>query len=188
MPTPPTRKNSRRLKPSQVLPDFPGIDNISQLLVWRQRDFDTWSRGWVGRVTPCAPFGRSLAGCGAHGVTRPTKLRGLFVTALAVKQKCRAIEQSPGQILGCFQTLAVFGEIDRGNLLGRRRSIDDGQVNPCDDFGVIGFRSDDFFEAIVGRVQRFSDKSAVNQVQGMRQTEITAAFTFAGRLAAWAAK
>src|SRR2546422_3657253 len=118
MPTPPTRKNSRRLKPSQVLPDFPGIDNISQLL--------------------------------------------------AVKQKCRAIEQSPGQVLGRFQTLAVFGEIDRGDLLGRRRSIDDGQVNPFNDFGVIGFRSDDFFEAIVGRVQRFSNDGAVNQVQGMR--------------------
>ena len=28
MPAPPTRKNSRRVKPSQVLPDWPGIDNI----------------------------------------------------------------------------------------------------------------------------------------------------------------
>jgi len=27
----------------------------------------------VGRVTPCAPFGKPVAICGAHGVTRPTK-------------------------------------------------------------------------------------------------------------------
>src|SRR6266567_975810 len=59
---------------------FPPLSCL--LLVWRQRDFHTWSRGWVGRVTPCAPFGRSLAGCGAHGVTSPTRLRSLFVTVL----------------------------------------------------------------------------------------------------------
>jgi hypothetical protein len=29
-------------------------------------------RDMVGRVTPCAPFGKPGAGCGAHGVTRPT--------------------------------------------------------------------------------------------------------------------
>jgi len=32
--------------------------------------------GALGRVTPCAPFGRLVAGGGAHGVTRPTS-RGL---------------------------------------------------------------------------------------------------------------
>src|SRR5712672_2229319 len=30
-------------------------------------------RDMVGRVTPCAPFGKLCAGCGAHGVTRPTR-------------------------------------------------------------------------------------------------------------------
>src|SRR6266704_667454 len=59
-----------------------GARPATEHLVWRQRDFDTWSRGWVGRVTPCAPFGRSLAGYGAHGVTRPTRLRSLFATVL----------------------------------------------------------------------------------------------------------
>src|SRR6266702_3239088 len=109
MPTPPTRKNSRRLKPSQVLPDFPGIDNISQLLVWRQRDFDTWSRGWVGRVTPCAPFGRSLAGCGAHGVTRPTRLRSLFVTVTSFHERARWNTHPAGRRFGGSARVAGGG-------------------------------------------------------------------------------
>jgi len=40
------------------------------------------SSGAVGRVTPCAPFGRSKASCGAHGVTRPTLKCWLIALAL----------------------------------------------------------------------------------------------------------
>ena len=35
MPAPPTRKNSRRLKPSHVLPDSPGMDIIIILFYYR---------------------------------------------------------------------------------------------------------------------------------------------------------
>ena len=40
------------------------------------------STGAVGRVTPCAPFGRSKASCSAHGVTRPTLKCWLIALAL----------------------------------------------------------------------------------------------------------
>jgi hypothetical protein len=33
----------------------------------------------VGRVTPCAPFGIQSSACGAHGVTRPTPIRSVFL-------------------------------------------------------------------------------------------------------------
>ncbi len=57
---------------------------------------------WVGRVTPCAPFQTLSADCGAHGVTRPTRTRGLvaalFVTALGLLLAATSVnaqERSP---------------------------------------------------------------------------------------------
>ena len=38
----------------------------------------------VGRVTPCAPQPASDLPNGAHGVTRPTALRNLFVSVLGI--------------------------------------------------------------------------------------------------------
>ncbi len=49
----------------------------------RQRGFDSSCGARVGRVSPLRPLGKRLAGCGAHGVTRPTLYRNLFVTVLA---------------------------------------------------------------------------------------------------------
>jgi DNA-binding response OmpR family regulator len=57
---------------------------ITATPVRRQRNYVTSSRAEVGRVTPCAPSGRSMAGDGAHGVTRTAMLRHLFVTALVI--------------------------------------------------------------------------------------------------------
>ena len=54
-----------------------------KLLVPRQISFVTSCRERLGRVTPCAPFGKLSADRGAHGVTRPTTSRNLFVTVLA---------------------------------------------------------------------------------------------------------
>ncbi len=54
-----------------------------KLLVPRQINFVTSCRARVGRVTPCAPRSADSFPNGAHGVTRPTKSRNLFVTLLA---------------------------------------------------------------------------------------------------------
>lgn len=35
-------------------------------------------RNVVGRVTPCAPFSKRQADCGAHGVTRPNDPERIF--------------------------------------------------------------------------------------------------------------
>src|SRR6266536_5621064 len=49
-------------------------------LVPRQISFVTSCRARVGRVTPCAPRSADSFPNGAHGVTRPTTSRNLFVT------------------------------------------------------------------------------------------------------------
>src|SRR5437879_8587484 len=51
-------------------------------LVPRQISFVTSCRAQVGRVTPCAPRSADSFPNGAHGVTRPTTSRNLFVTVL----------------------------------------------------------------------------------------------------------
>src|SRR6266699_795151 len=51
-------------------------------LVPRQISFVTSCRARVGRVTPCAPRPADSFPNGAHGVTRPTTSRNLFVTVL----------------------------------------------------------------------------------------------------------
>ena len=51
-------------------------------LVTRQRSFVTSCAARVGRVTPCAPQPAHRFPNGAHGVTRPTLSRNLFVTVL----------------------------------------------------------------------------------------------------------
>ena len=55
-----------------------------RLLAVRQKGFTPSSTGQVGRVTPCAPQSATNFPNGAHGVTRPTLCRNLFVTVLAV--------------------------------------------------------------------------------------------------------
>jgi len=57
----------------------------------------------VGRVTPCAPFGKLLAARGAHGATRPTPT--LY----------------DGTILRCRGTKSAVGEVTLW-VVGRQRT------------------------------------------------------------------
>ncbi len=56
---------------------------LLQTLLPRQISFVMSCRAWVGRATPCAPRSADSFPNGAHGVTRPTTSRNLFVTVLA---------------------------------------------------------------------------------------------------------
>ena len=87
-------------------------------LVPRQISFVTSCRAQVGRVTPCAPRSADSFPNGAHGVTRPTTSRNLFVTVLACVwpaslwacAACYGQSDSPmaqGMNWGIFSLLAV---------------------------------------------------------------------------------
>src|SRR5437879_1552574 len=59
--------------------------------------------GKVGRVTPCAPLETGPAGCGAHGVTRPTLLRNLVVIELVTSIAAVLLAALPVKALGGLQ-------------------------------------------------------------------------------------
>src|ERR1043166_1845930 len=129
IPAPPTRRNSRRLKPSQVLPGFPGIEII--LFSYR-----------------------------------------LWFMRLAVKQKCRAVQQCPRQVLRRLQARAFLGKLDCRALLRVGRAVQAADINLLDQFLVVFFRFHQFGDLIVGLVHSVTDGHSVDHIQRVGKGDV----------------
>ena len=81
---------------------------FGSVLVPRQISFVTSFSARVGRVTPCAPRSADSFPNGAHGVTRPTTFRNMFVTVL-VLMVLSATAQQAAPLAG----LPLYFEADR---------------------------------------------------------------------------
>src|SRR5882672_3696803 len=101
----------------------------------------------------------------------------------SVKQKRRAVEQRPREILRDGETVGVGFELDSFEFPLGRWTAQAGEVDVLDELPVVLFGLHEFRDAAVGRRDGLRNSRAVDEAERVAQRQTAGAFTFAGGLA-----